>query len=92
MATTFQDVISFLRNNELTSDEHNSLVCLINERIKAKKRNAMRGIEVGDRVTFTDRWGITVKGVVKRRGRGNFHVMEESGKMWRVSATLVALT
>lgn len=89
MATTFQDVISFLATNDLSSEEHSRLASVVNARLAQRKRSAMRNFCVGDRVTFTNKWGSIERGVIKKVGRGTFHVMSDAGMPWRVSATLL---
>jgi len=86
----FDDVMQYLREHDLSRNEHAQLVDLINARMNAKKRAAVFNFNVGDKVTFVGKYGITHAGTVVKSLRTRLHVQVpmSGGQTWTVPATI----
>lgn len=87
--TTFQDVITFLNTEKLTTEQLSRVSSIVHERFKSAQARASRELWVGDRVTWRGKFGETLTGKVTKVNRMTIHCVTDAGIRWRVSPTLV---
>jgi hypothetical protein len=87
---TIKDVIRFLSENELSSEDHNALVQALNARVKAKRNAIKAQFSVGQLVTFFSvRSGCHETGKITKINRKNIDLTAVNGVRWRVSPQLL---
>lgn len=86
---SFLDVVAFLATADITPEQHKQIVGVINARVKTSRKAAMSTIRTGDRVKWSDKWGIPMSGVVTGTGRTRVYVTADGGGRWSVSASLL---
>ncbi len=90
MASTFQDVLEFIRNN-MTSAQRTVIVETLNYQARSKRAEAKQGLRSGMKVSFySTRSYREVTGVIHKVNRVNVDVVEDgTGTKWRVSPGLL---
>lgn len=91
MAITLQDVLAFIRRDDLGAGARQQIVETLNAQLRAKRREAKRGLYPRMRVQFTStRTGRVVFGRIDKVNRVNVDLTEEgNGMKWRVSPNLL---
>jgi len=91
MATTLQDVLSFIRNPELDLDDRQAIVDTLNRQQRDRRADAKAGLRRGMKVSwFSNRVGRQVTGHITKVNRVNCDVTEDGNMMkWRVSPQLL---
>ena len=91
MATTLNDVLTFIINSSLSREDHNQIIEALNFQARTKRAEARQGLRAGMKVTFVStRTGRHVVGVIQKVNRVNIDVIEEgNGIKWRVSPGLL---
>lgn len=87
----FADVVAFLATADITPEQHKRIVEVINTRVKAARKSAMRSLSVrpGDVVRWKTKYGYEMTGYVTGTGRTRVYVNANDGQRWSVSASLL---
>ena len=80
------DTMALVHN--MTSDQVNQLVDAVKLRRNRINQNAIRTVQVGDRVQFTGRAGATVKGSVTKKAI-KYVTVDTGAQRWKVPANML---
>lgn len=88
---TIHDVLDFINDPNLDAIDRRRIITALNEQVKSKRREAKRGLYVGQRVTFFSNSAYrNVAAVIDKVNRVNIDLTEEgTGVKWRVSPQLI---
>lgn len=90
MATTIHDVLRFIRDTNLSAEDHEAIAYALNSRLRAKREEKKSQFNVGQRVKFLNsNNGTDVHGRIVKINRINIDIISDAGTRWRVSPTFL---
>lgn len=89
MATTVNEVISFIWSGQCTGADRQRIIQALNGQRKVASTQAATQFVRGDRVQFTNKYGSRVTGVIDKVNRMTINVTADGGGRWRVSPTFL---
>lgn len=85
--TTLADVIKFMAT--CSDSDMRQIAMAWKYTNKSRTQQLKFSYRPGDKVSFKDKLGFTLEGLVVKRGRSLVHVRTTSGATWRVSPSLL---
>ncbi len=89
MATTVQDVISFIWSSSCSLQDRQRIIVALKAQQKVAALRSAHQFNPGEKVEFTSQSNGLITGVIAKVNRMTVHVLAQGGGKWRVSPQLL---